>query len=351
MSVTRETLQLVGQIRIQIAESVNSATDDLVRSWAKAWTIVAGDWQAAVNELEALRVDGAWPTASQVMRAERAQEALEATFEGLQGLTDNAGVRIMSSVSDVVSAATGQIDVIGSQLPRGAGAELRGTLVRADTGQIRAIVERTQVRVTKTLLPLAGDSYDIIRTELIRGVAFGRNPRVTAREMVRDLEIGFNRSLTRALVVAQTETLDAHRAAAAAHERANEDVLTGWDWLATLDSDTCPSCWAQHGTRHAITEPGPNDHQNGRCARLPVTKSWRDLGFDIDEPPSLMPDSEARFGRLSKADQLKVMGPTRLELLKSGDVAWSDLSTLRNNPGWRDSQVVTPVRDLASSAS
>ncbi len=351
MSVTRETLRLIGAIRIQVADSVNAATDDLIRSWAYAWSQVVDDWEAAIAELEAMRIDGVWPNAVQVLRAERAQKALEATYAGLQSLTENAGVRIMASVTDVVAAAGGNLDVIGSQLPKGAtSATLRASLVRADSDQIRAIVERTQAQVTKTLFPLPGDAFNTIRSELIRGITLGRNPRETARAMVRNLEIGHNEALRRALVIAQTETLDAHRTAAQVQEMRNANVLQDWQWLATLDSRTCPSCWSQHGSEHALTEPGPVDHQCGRCTRLPRTKPWSELGFDIDEPPSLMPDAQASFNKLTKADQLEVMGPARLELLKSGDVAWTDLSTRKTNTGWRDSQVVTPVKDLRASS-
>jgi hypothetical protein len=40
------------------------------------------------------------------------------------------------------------------------------------------------------------------------------------------------------------------------------------------------------------------------------------------------------------------MGGTRLELLQSGKIQWADLSTVKHTDGWRDSHVVTPVKDL-----
>jgi SPP1 gp7 family putative phage head morphogenesis protein len=349
VAVTRETLKLIGKIRIQVADSVNAATDDLVRAWANAWTLVVDDWTAVVAEVETLRVDGRWPSQSQILRLERAQRALEATYAGLTRLSDQAGVRIIASVSDVLEAAQGHVPVIASQLPT-TGVVLRGSLVRADTNQIEAIVLRTQQQVTKDLFPLGADSYDIIRRNLIQGVAQGQNPRVTARKMVDGLEAGFNKSLTRAMNIAWTETLDAHRAGALAVRKANADVIAGWDWLSALDSRTCPSCFARHGTHHPADEPGPIDHPQGRCTALPRTKTWAELGFDIEEPPSLMPDAQTVFNGLSPAEQLNVMGPKRLQLLKDGDVDWSDLSTLRTSPGWRDSYGVTPIKNLTGAS-
>lgn len=349
MAVTRETLRLLGQIRIQIADTVNGVTEDLVRSWAHAWTQVAADWEAAVAELERLRVDGRWPSQMQVLRAERAQAALEATYDALIRLNDEAGVRIVASVSDVVEAAQGHVGVIASQLPTTA-VSLRGSLVRADAEQIAAIVQRTQQQVTVSATRLGPDSYDIVRRNLIQGVAQGQNPRVTAANMVRNLETGFNNSLARAMNIAWTETLDAHRNGALAVRKANTDVLAGWEWVSALDSRTCPSCFAQHGSQHPVDEPGPIDHPQGRCAALPVTKTWAELGFDLPEPPSLLPDARATFDRLPRVDKLQIMGPARLQLLDDGDISWDDLSTLRTNPAWRDSYGVTPLKSLTSAS-
>jgi len=104
-----------------------------------------------------------------------------------------------------------------------------------------------------------------------------------------------------------------------------------------------------HGTEFPLDTPGPDDHPNGRCSRTPITRSWRDLGINIPEPPSVIPDAQAAFANLSQADQLRIMGPTRLDLLNRGDIKWSDLSTRRENPGWRASHNITPVRDLVGA--
>ncbi|WP_431935813.1 Hint domain-containing protein [Micromonospora sp. RP3T] len=113
----------------------------------------------------------------------------------------------------------------------------------------------------------------------------------------------------------------------------------------------CPGCWAMHGTHHPLTQAGPWDHQQGRCARMGKLKSWAELGIPGVEAPDLTPDAEATFAALPHADQLAVMGPGRLALLTSGQIGWADLPTRRDSQAWRPSYVPRPVRELQALAA
>lgn len=350
MAVTRRTLRLLNAIRIEVDTTVDATTANLIGSWSNAWQTVLGEWTDALDEINAATGDGKWPTRAQINRMKRVQRALDATYEGLERLSDLAGITIAGSLDSVVAAAAGHVDVIASQLPDDiAAASMRGSLIRADANQIAAIVERTSEMVLKSVSPLAGDTMDVIRTELVRGVAIGNNPNVVARKMLRRLEQGHSLGLTRAMTIARTELLDAHRAAAKATDDANADTLTGWTWMATFDRRTCPSCLAMHGSEHPLAEPGPLDHPQGRCARLPKTKTWRDLGFDIDEPDDLIGDAEQWFALQPRDVQTQIMGPGRMRLLDDDAISFADLTRRQANPGWRDSYALTPVRDLAAS--
>lgn len=351
MAVDRETLRLIAGMRVAIGEDVDDAVDDLTRAWARTWNELQAEWEAAVEDLIAAG-DGRWPTQAQIARATRAQKALAITRAALIDLREYADVRILQAVPDLPEqAAAWHAQITASQMPANAAAD-KATLVasfnRVDPAALTAIVERTTQSIRSLTLPLSVEAEAVMRAELVRGVAVGANPREAARRMVARVNGAFDGGLVRANVIARTEMLDAHRSGGRAQDVANAGVLAGWEWTAVLDRRTCASCWSKHGTRYAPEIEGPWDHQQGRCARTPVTKSWRELGFNITEPPSLTPDARTVFNGLPEADQLQIMGPRRLELLQSGKADWSDLSSRRTSAGWRDSFAPTPVKDLAA---
>jgi SPP1 gp7 family putative phage head morphogenesis protein len=348
VSINDETLRLARQLRIRVDREVDATVRDLVRSWARAWDEIHDAWAQAADALIAASRDGAWPDQWTIARHDRAVAALLAANDKTAELAEHTGITVTDAAGRAVEFTPEfEARLIASQMPRAAGA--RADLVtrfnRVDATSLQWIVQRTTEQILGDASSLGVYAQEQMRRTLIRGVALGDNPRQAARRMVRQAEGAFNGGLTRALTIARTEILDAHRASASASQMANRDVLSGWVWLAQLDTRTCPSCLAKHGTVHDLDETGPNDHPQGRCARMPKARSWRDLGIDLDEPADITPDAQAWFADLERQQQLQVMGPARLQALDGG-VPWSDLTQQRTNPGWRDSWVPTPARDL-----
>lgn len=352
MAVTATTLRLLDSLRIQLAHTVDTTTDDLVRAWARAWTEVAREWQTLAADIEQLAVDGKLPTGRQLARIDRARRALDVARAGLDDACTYAQARIVNELEGVTSRVAADTEqIVSSQLPQQPQARLQVAFNRVDPDALAAIVQRSTQQVTSLVRPLSGQATDAMRNAIVRAVALGDNPRAAARAMYAQAQDGFAGGLTRAMTIARTEILDAHRAASLAQDTANTDLLAGWQWISAMSTRTCPSCWAQHGSIHPATEPGPLDHQCGRCSRAPLTRSWRDLGFDIDEPPSMVPDARATFDALPEADQLTVMGPARLRMLRDGTTRWEDLSVRRSNDGWRDAYYARSVTDLQSIAA
>jgi SPP1 gp7 family putative phage head morphogenesis protein len=336
-------MRLAQGMRLMISTSVDATTQDLVRAWARAWNEVAADWEAAIAVLVEESAGDLWPSRWQIRRAVQVQAALQVTREALDALAVESGVRILTPVPAMVGdTADWVLRLLDSQHPAGVVVGFN----RVDARALEWIVARTTQQVTSLTKPLAPDAYAAVLAEITRGVAVGENPRAAARQMLRRTETTFNGGLTRALRIARTEILDAHRAAAAATEAANTDVVTGWRWQAALSPRTCLACLAMNGTLFPVEEPGPQGHRNCRCTRVAVLKSWEELGFALEEPVDDFPDARTWFDRQTLAVQRAIMGPSRLQLLQDGAIGWDDLTVIHHNPGWRPAYQARPVSDL-----
>lgn len=329
----RDALLAVEQQLVEDLEAITDAqTRALVQAWALAWSEISAD---LVDALTTVMADGTKVTAAAVVRSTRLAQQLAVVADRLDDLAVEAGVTITRDLADVVDQAVdGQIGLIHAQFenddPR------RTDVRRASTSRaLDAMVSRLTERITSQTLPLGDETYEVIQRELVRGVAVGSNPRETARRMVNRAEDKWNFGLTRALTISRTELLDASREAAAAEQDEHADVLAGWLWLAHLGPRTCRSCLAMHGRLFTLVEPGPNDHQQGRCSRCPVVK-----GVDGGEPDlSWVPDADEHFASLDVEDQKAILGRDGYRAWAAGDFPRETWTKTRSNDGWRDSQV------------
>lgn len=319
-------------------EILDTRTRAMVEAWTRAWDQTQAELDSILTEITATTGAGGTVPVSTLTRHRRLQAAITALHQTLQALAGQALTGIQADITDIIDAADeAHTAMITAQLPAAAATTQAGiTVMRADPTQIKAILARSVETITRDMDTMPDQVAATIRHELVRAITVGENPRVTARRMVRRVEDRFNFGLTRAMVISRTETLDAQRTAAKATQDANLDVLAGWVWQAHIDDRTCRGCVAMHGSLHDLDEPGPIDHHQGRCARVPKTKTWRELGFDIDEPESLITDGEHAFERLSEGTQRAILGKD-YDAWKKGDYPVSDWVRTRKNDGWRDS--------------
>lgn len=357
MAITRRTLDLDDALRALLQGVNDEQARALTAAWVAAWDEIQPDLHdALLAQLVAptSMANKGRVTRAQLLRSLRLRNALAVVADRLEALAAEAGVLITGALDEVVdTAGAAQASIIDSQLPAGfLTPDDLATWSRVDPEQIAAIVQRSTEDIVSRLKPMPAEQLAIVKRELVRGVAVGSNPRATAARMIRRAEqVGFNGGLTRALNVARTETLDAYRAAAALGQAQHADVLAGWTWLARLDGRTCQSCWGQHGQLHSLEDAGPLDHQQGRCSRMATTKTWKDLGFDVEEPPSLLPDAAAEFEGLDAAAQLEVLGPARHAAWVSGDYPMETWSQRRTTDGWRDSFGASPAPQSSGGRS
>lgn len=110
----------------------------------------------------------------------------------------------------------------------------------------------------------------------------------------------------------------------------NEDIISGVRWVSTLDMRTSEICQELDGQVFPPEEgPRPPAHFNCRSCTTPITKSWRELGFNIDElPPATrasmdgqVPETETYRSWIAKQPasvQDEVLGKKRAELFREG---------------------------------
>ena len=305
--------------RAAIAELIDEASDEVLLMWARAWT----DLRAEIEAELARRGEAAMLTYS----ADYAGQRLIELGERSAGIVSGAARRLVElSMRDAAA-------LIGAQLPS------LWPLARPAKPELDAIVQRATTQITSRMWVLSDEATEAMRRRLIQGVAAGRNPRDTARLMVADVQDAFDGGLARAQVIARTETIDAYRAGAKAHHEANSDVLAGWVWLAKLSERTCPSCVAMHGTEHDLDEPGPLDHPQGRCSRMPLVKPE----LVPNAPKPVIESGPEWLARQPEGVQRSVLGPRRFEAWQDGNYPASRWAVRRESEAWRPSYGPGPI--------
>lgn len=348
MATTDLTLRKQSALRKMADDYVDASTRALTARWAQAWNELAAEWREVMSTIIARKAAGEPLTPHQIIQLNRTQRALAMTRSTLDELAAELGDDLDAALQQVVArTADMTTDVIGSQLPD---TRVYQSFTRVDKEALEQIIDRAMGRIVSQSSPLADDALEAVKASLIRAVPAGWHPNKAASEMLKRTRTSFNGGLARALRIARTEMLDAHRAANRAQVLANEDIMVGVVWHAELGPRTCPSCIAMHGQEFPPGTEGPEDHPNGRCTFLPKTKSWRDLGIDLDEPPDAALDPMAWIED-NPEDAIAALGPERYLMLQDGDIGLADMTTRIENPDWRASQQATSLADLRRKAA
>jgi hypothetical protein len=114
-----------------------------------------------------------------------------------------------------------------------------------------------------------------------------------------------------------------------------EPYLSDWLWVAQLDTKTCPSCIALHGTRHPFYEEF-YDHPHGRCIPVPLVTElplWvGDRDYEIRNPN--VGSGEEWFSLLDSQVQKDILGPAMFNAWQAGAVSLQDMSVITDNPAY-----------------
>ncbi|WP_268894456.1 phage minor head protein [Variovorax boronicumulans] len=163
-------------------------------------------------------------------------------------------------------------------------------------------------------------------------------------------------------VEAVVRTAVAHTAAMAREEfyKANAELIAALKWVSTLDLRTSSMCRIRDGKKYTTDHKpvghsvpwlqGPGRlHWRCRSSSAPITRSWRELGIDLDELPAAdrasmdgVVPAEMSYGDWLKkqpaARQDEVVGATRGKLMREGKLEFDQFYTARGE--WIDLDVL-----------
>lgn len=352
MAITARSLAQLHELRAEVGRLTDDAARTVAEAWLAAWERLSPAWQAALAAVvdNAART-GRWPSSWQLARIPEVASAASATDQAGVTLGAATGTAVVAAVGGIVAATlAAEPLILAAQLPAAAAATAASRFAaKVSPTAAKTVHDSFARRINDATRTLGTDAPAAVGRALVRGLPAAPPPTSPVGLLDR-LRATFHQVAARAITTAQTETFDAYRAATSLVHAANADAVAEWVWVSSLDSRSCPSCWAMHGTTHPLSEPGPHDHPRGRCVRLVRLKPWPVLGVVGDEPADVIPDAQARFRKLSRADQVAVMGTARLRMLDQGEIGWADLAVHRTSRGWRDSyapRALTELRRIA----
>jgi len=319
-------LQAVERFRQAVLRQERAAAVRLVRAYGSAYQRLQGDIEAlsaVISELQS-------PTWGQVERL--------SLYRSLQA-------QIADEIGRYAVIAENEIG-LGAETALAAGLRYSERLVQLslpglEPAQLRALWVRLNPDAVLTmagfleqnsplfinLRRLGDDVAALVADKLREGIILGFSPRKVAR-IIRDAS---GQGLTWSLNTARTANVWAYRIASHANYRANSHVVTGWTWYAQIgDPRTCLSCVNMHGSEHPLSEV-LNDHHSGRCAPIPKTVSYRNLGLDVPDDRVSVPRGEDWFRGLSAGQQRDMMGMGMWEAWKKGQFEFSELSVAYQN--------------------
>lgn len=163
-------------------------------------------------------------------------------------------------------------------------------------------------------------------------VGIGASSGETVREIADRLTSGKVDDIVKrnAEMIVRTAVTDISDAARRVTVKRNSDLIEREQFLATLDDVTSITCASLDGkTFDADKGPRPPLHPHCRSQRIPIIKSWRSMGIDIDE---FEPGARASMnGEVAprttyskwlkgqdKGEQDSILGPARAKMFRGG---------------------------------
>ena len=343
-------LTTANRFKAELLQRERQAANAMVDTYGHAWQRLKYQLDALTAQIEEAKAAGVDVSPSWLFQQERYKALLAQTEQEIAQFARFADSSIKQQQQEAIAAAqenAKQLTLLGlgdspeaarlltswNRLPVESLQSLVGTL--ADGSPLSSLLSQ--------LGPAAAAGA---KKALTNGVALGMNPRAIARELRQDAGL----QLTRALTIARTEVLRSYRQASLDSYQANDDVVEGWIWTASLSGRTCAMCLAMHGTRHSLEEVF-GSHPNCRCCPVPITKSWEALGLpEVGDLPDDVVSGEAWFESQDAQTQQQILGPAKYAAYSSGRISLSDLVQYEEDAKWGPQRSEASLQEAETAA-
>ena len=316
--------------------------NDAVRAMLKRYEPVQKRLLDSLDRLQAQIDEIEGPTKAQLYRLDRYQMLLQQVNQQMGIVGQTLGEQVPALTSDA------------AQIGNAAAREL--VLMQSNNSQIAGVFNRMSVAgVERAASYVSSDSplmsmlngrygaswAEVIASQYVTGVAMGQSPRVVIRSLRKTVTIAGPADLARIIRTAQIWSYrDTNHVA---WQRSG--VVSSWIWSATLDTTTCGSCWAMHGTKHDVSEM-LRDHHCGRCAPVPQVASSADYNAsELD-----IPSGEEVFSRYSQPRQESIAraggwGP-QYRAWADGAIDFSDITRVQTDAIYGDMRSLQPLASI-----
>lgn len=228
--------------------------------------------------------------------------------------------------------------------------------VSAETAYAAALARPFQgLLLSGALADLEADKAKRVRIAIAQGFSESKTTAQIVREIRGTKAKGYADGIweiDRRNAQAIVRTALGHMAGFAADRsnEANEDIIKAVRWSATLDLRTSEICRIRDSKLYEPVTHKPVGHSlpwlggprrahwNCRSFQVPILKSFRELGIDLDGSANLAGDRASLDGQVPKevsfsdwikrqsaSRQNEVLGPTRGALLRNGGLSLEDL--------------------------
>lgn len=255
-------------VRTRIWRLEDDTIAELGQLYLDAYTQMAGQVAGLAARYGS---DDTWSANDTVFRA-RTESVLDAIYAEVARLTDSVTAQVMdSAIRGYQGGYYGRAWLLDVGL-RGVG-ESALPFVPVEAIRAQMLAPYIGSTFTDRFIDARVEFEQAIRKSLvesqIRGETIGQ-----AQRRLRDalgLPKGASGYAARLEMIARTEILRGSNLGAMAIYQANQDVLSGWTWLATKDERTCPICGELDGQAFDFdsTQTAPPAHPRCRCTEVP----------------------------------------------------------------------------------